>query len=778
MHECERVNKFIFGVTLGLLVIACTDQNLRSPFPTTVPVEDVGTSNSGEVEIINEAFIDMATAQTSDAHFTDMSEPTCNLGSERTMRCGLNDRGSSRAECTAGQWVVTGQCEDPDVCVDNQSESRPCEGNSTMQQVRICAMGQWADWSECPQEGCLNTLCDGECVDTQTNPDHCGQCEIVCEQGSECCEGTCVPRVFGDAPPLALLGACGTLRYGLYAAQNEEASVHKIPDFSYAGYRGGGVPIPDAPTVVTVSPGMGNDLSRIQAAIDEVGRRPMDANGIRGAVLLTAGQFEVDGTLEINTSGTVLRGEGQGQDGTVILATQRAKHALIRIQGDASGFGELSNTRADVISSYVPVGSRTMEVTDNVRFEVGDTIAIFRTPNEAWTDRLRMGQWGWEAHTYHIGHERKIIGIRGSELTVDVPFVDTIDAAYGGGFVFKSDMSRRLEDSGVEDLRLVSVYESDTDEDHGWDGVVLARASNSWVRRVTVEHFGYSAITLEDESAFNTIEEVAMLDPKSQILGGRRYAFNLADGIGNLFQRCYSRAGRHNFVSGSRTTGPNVWLDSLAVDPLSDEGPHHRWATGLLFDNIKSRDINVQNRTSSGTGHGWTGSQVLFWNVEAERIICDSPSGGMNYSVGSVGESTPSSYAPDEAACFRISPDQPVTPRSLYLQQLQDRLGVAAVENVTTESQRSGRIWVELTAWAGEGPLSTVVVDEMPTDADPNCMLGIPNGNICCEMNCGSCGGSGCGMRPGGPDNCCVGRIRSANSSCNDGPAPCVMNTP
>ncbi|MNT84890.1 hypothetical protein D3C72_2249840 [compost metagenome] len=47
------------------------------------------------------------------------------------------------------------------------------------------------------------------------------------------------------------------------------------------------------------------------------------------------------------------------------------------------------------------------------------------------------------------------------------------------------------------------------------------------------------------------------------------------------------------------------------------------------------------------------------------------------------------------------SKGQVVTPRSLYLQQLRDRLGEQAVVNVTTEEQRDGRIWDSLSAGGG-----------------------------------------------------------------------------
>ena len=52
----------------------------------------------------------------------------------------------------------------------------------------------------------------------------------------------------------------------------------------------------------------------------------------------------------------------------------------------------------------------------------------------------------------------------------------------------------------------------------------------------------------------------------------------------------------------SQTPGPNVFLDSIATNAYSDIGPHHRYATGQLYDNISGDNINVRNRYNSGTG--------------------------------------------------------------------------------------------------------------------------------------------------------------------------------
>uniref|UniRef100_A0A7S0FVJ3 Uncharacterized protein n=1 Tax=Pyrodinium bahamense TaxID=73915 RepID=A0A7S0FVJ3_9DINO len=44
------------------------------------------------------------------------------------------------------------------------------------------------------------------------------------------------------------------------------------------------------------------------------------------------------------------------------------------------------------------------------------------------------------------------------------------------------------------------------------------------------------------------------------------------------------------------------------------------------------------------------------------------------------------------------------------------------------------------------------------------CSNGILNGKACCAASCGTCGGSGCGGRPGGGAKCCTGRINGGRA--------------
>src|SRR4051794_32304180 len=75
------------------------------------------------------------------------------------------------------------------------------------------------------------------------------------------------PAVAADAPKSEWVyrGPDGKLAYKTTPAGD------RILDFSYAGYRGGGVAIPTVPVKKTVKPSGGeDDAALIQAAIDEV----------------------------------------------------------------------------------------------------------------------------------------------------------------------------------------------------------------------------------------------------------------------------------------------------------------------------------------------------------------------------------------------------------------------------------------------------------------------------------------------------------------------------
>ncbi len=537
----------------------------------------------------------------------------------------------------------------------------------------------------------------------------------------------------------------GVLTYTPFAMEGQSNAINVIPDFSHAGYRGGGVPIPDNIIVqVTVFPEQGDDTQRIQAAIDLVEALEPDQDGFRGVVLLKAGHYSLSNLLLIRESGVVLRGEGQGLDGTVLHSNIRADHSVVSILGPGSYIKEVESTQT-IVDDYVPVGTYTLSVVDGSLFEVGDNVVITRTPNQVWIDTLGMDQEtlcedksdcsGWTPSSYTIDHERVVTEISGNLVTLNIPIVDVIEESFGGGLITKILSNRRISNCGVENMRIQSFYTSNTDEDHAWTAVRIKDAENCWVKKVTGQYLAYSTVNIESAN-FTTVEDCAYIEPKSKVTGGRRYSFAIQDGLGNLFQRCFADDGRHDFVTGSRVTGPNVFLDGLATNSNSDIGPHHRWATGTLFDNIRGGSTRVWNRGNSGTGHGWSGAQTLFWNIDSYggEFRVDSPLGSRNWGIGCIGTTqTGEGYWESWGAN--------VLPRSLYIQQLLDRLGQNAIDNTLIPQQLSGDIYGVLSDWRGEGDiLDGGFTGEMPSVnfADPMSTLDVTEwegGDIQVEAN-------------------------------------------
>jgi hypothetical protein len=290
-----------------------------------------------------------------------------------------------------------------------------------------------------------------------------------------------------------------------------------------------------------------------------------------------------------------------------------------------------------------------------------------------------------------LGFERTVTAVNAQGITLDVPLVMAMEKSFGGGEVALCRSGTPCTQAGVERLRLVSKYrigEEKTDENHANFGVGFGKARDCWVREVTALHFIQGCANAGSTARRITIQDCASLDAVSQITGGRRYPFSV-NGQQVLVQRCYSRNGRHDFVTGSRVTGPNAFVDCLAEVCHSDCGPHHRWAVGILYDNITCKQLNVQDRGSMGSGHGWAGANHVLWNCAA-AIVCQQPPTAQNWAIGCTG--TKGKAAHERPEGIWESWGSSVTPRSLYLRQLQDRLGMAAVQIVATPEQLNGSI--------------------------------------------------------------------------------------
>jgi hypothetical protein len=473
----------------------------------------------------------------------------------------------------------------------------------------------------------------------------------------------------------------------------------RIMDFSHAGYMGGGVALPDAPVKRTLKPSGGeDDTALIQAAIDDVAALPSEGN-FRGAVLLAPGTFPCSRTINITASGVVLRGSGSGADGkskTTIRMTGRP-HVAIAVRAPRGGAAaregaELKPAETSVADAYVPSGASSFSVKDASGFAPGDTLAIRRPVTAAWVKFMQMDdlvrdgrpqKWIGDAGTTA---ERRIAAVSGNRITLDVPLSDSFDAKYlhpPGTAVVKIAPPARLSQVGVEHLHIESPPQeiSHTQPHHT---ALRITGEDCWARDVVAEEtmnsvgVGGRRITLQRVSVVR----------KARHQGSSKPAEFAPNGTQVLVDRCSVTADNVWFAaSGAGISGPIVLLNCTFTGAGRAES-HQRWSTGMLYDNCRAPQggLDFRNRGSMGSGHGWSMGWGVAWNCVADTYVIQQPPGAYNWMIGCVGRSDPKprpfAQEPNLAEGTKDSHGTPVTPQSLYLAQLAERLGPQAVKNI------------------------------------------------------------------------------------------------
>ena len=521
----------------------------------------------------------------------------------------------------------------------------------------------------------------------------------------------------------------------------------RIPDFSFCGYRNGGVKLPDVPTLVTLEPsGAEDESARIQAALDELGKNLEKTPDKRGALLLKKGQWKVKKTLTMSYSGVVLRGEGDGDDGTVLLWSEITKWvpSILSVGSKLPGIPYQYPQFNILNQPYVPVGATRFKIFKDydkrfsklknpkqprINIKAGDTILICRPSSQEWVKDIGMDIYKWGGGAIVFYFERKVISCENGELVFDIPLPQSLDQKYGGAVILPTPSNYRIRECGIEHIRFDTMFdpsirtnkimghagpeEYPCDEKHPGSAVVLGQIEDGWLRDCTALHMTHGLVGLFGRRI--TVQDSKSLDPVSAIEGMRRYAYQLG-GTSNLIQRCYSRNGRHDYMTQGGVPGPNAVVDcssELAWDGCEN---HQKWAMGTLYDNVrisgKRCGLFSANRGRWGNGHGWSGNTTVFWNCASAVIFALQPPLGQNYMIGN---SDPKLYdtkqakdwinglndasgrndelceGPLQGTAWKEYPTEMVTPRSLYYAQLQARLGKVAVENVTTNEQRQRR---------------------------------------------------------------------------------------
>jgi len=496
-----------------------------------------------------------------------------------------------------------------------------------------------------------------------------------------------------------------------------------IPDFSYAGYKNG-EPIPNyrppASRIETVTPlpnANSCNAAHIQQAIDKIAALQPDADGFRGVIQLGPGRYNVDATINLNASGIVLRGAGRGPDKAAVDLTETdlqnmtmiyrrgtgeglATHVVIMGAASAGGITWAGNTdvedsKVNISTQKVMPGDMTFEVESAAAYSAGDAICI-RYPN---TNELLEALWyggnsnwvihgredqRWRMQDVNIAYHRYITKIEGNKITIDAPIFYVLDRQYSIAYMYKITTGTIYHNIGIEDLRIsMDRTPSSVTGSPDQNCIKMNALENSWAKGLHLSDYIHAGIKTEATTRI-TVEDCRSVDPSGSRGGGNHYSFeNFHRSQLILFKNCFSREGRHGWISnGTATVNGIVLLNHTNVNnraTAAAEG-HRYLSQGMLLDGWKDHSTEGINsigfflRDNMGTFHGWGGIFSVLWNCDIQNsaVLLDKVPTGQNYSIGSIAETVSSfrSYEPYITGYNEGHNTPGLYPKSLYEAQL------------------------------------------------------------------------------------------------------------
>jgi hypothetical protein len=253
-----------------------------------------------------------------------------------------------------------------------------------------------------------------------------------------------------------------------------------------------------------------------------------------------------------------------------------------------------------------------------------------------------------------------------------------------GMIIAKSHPQTHITGAGVELLHIQCPPLEIAYGDAPYSGIRIA-GDDCWVKDVYCEET-MNTTTLAGDRI--TMQQVIITHTYPNLGASKPTDFSI-EGSQNLIDRCASTGGNTYFVwTSSLRPGPNVLLNCTFRGHGSRIQPHQRWSTGLLVDNCTVPDggIDFMNRGVAGSGHGWTMGWAVAWNCIARTYVIQNPPGCANWAIGCIGTREQTARLFDTAP---ILPDgnfdahgTPVAPQSLYLAQLLERMGPAALKAI------------------------------------------------------------------------------------------------
>ncbi len=567
----------------------------------------------------------------------------------------------------------------------------------------------------CSGDGAAPRPQDGQGVDA-------GKAEVVDAVASDAVEdATTTPPVDGDSTgsDVGLADGGGDLaawRSTIYPIDWQpgwaDSDGRRLHDFSFAGYRGGGVELGQGVTTTVfeaisfgADPTAAKDsTAALQAALDAA------VSAGAGVVHIAAGLYRVDGTLHADGSHLVVRGDGPAATRLWFTSYAGLSHGAHLSLGGALG-SDLELPLASDAAAF----ETTVEVADAGGLAVGDDVALGWTITPDFVaDHGMTGTWKAFNGTWQPFFRRAVVAIDATQtphqLVLDVPL--RYRALIRDGASLRRETGWRRE-VGVESIGVSNAV--------GWQeawsenqvhAIELRGVADGWLRDVASfaspgspadgpgagDHLQSGGVRIHGCKRV-TVADSQLERAQNRGGGGNGYLFEIRQSAEVLMRDCVGRNGRHNFIQnwGFGTTG---WVllrvkssgGGACLSPMLDLCPlgysefHHSLAMANLVDSSVFDDgVQAQNRGDWSTGAGHTATESVFWNTRGSGWL-RSMQFAHGYVIGTgadiqvrteIDQPSGAGTAPED---WREGLGEAATlePQSLYGDQLQRRIGAVA----------------------------------------------------------------------------------------------------
>lgn len=450
------------------------------------------------------------------------------------------------------------------------------------------------------------------------------------------------------------------------------ASQNYLPDYSYAGYHFGEMPLPQKTEQIINATDYGlianDDLDDSKALLKAIKM----ANSLKGDVVLQlpAGRLILSEVLYLERSNFVLRGAGSGENGTEIFCprpmmylkdpvslTELREYLTTfdkrqiekqnnldlpfsqyawsggfiwtqvpneRVKSYLEKYDPKSNVLAKVLSGKR--GGNTFTIAEYNGLKVGDVVELQLFNKEGENAEIiktlynnaavKPGSHHWKSPSLPIVRQQvEIVKIAKNIVTIKTPLLLEIKPNYQAQLV----EWKHLSEVGIEHLRFTF---PDTPRvahhvEQGYNAIFLTRLFNSWVRDVVI-HNAESGI-LTEEIANVTIEDI--------VTDGNNMAhYTVAmGGVHNVLVKnlkVYNNAVHP--LSFNTFSSKDVYQNcEIFTNPNLDQhaGANHQ----NLFDNVKvhftPKEDNSYSLFLAGGADYWRpshGAFTTFWNINVD----------------------------------------------------------------------------------------------------------------------------------------------------------------